>query len=863
MKSRYTETIYTYSHKCFQKTLVIILTLFLVSSVTQRVFGEVPGGKKVLGLYRSSEGYSEKNNPLVWFFQKEIHSLGLSMEFHDFSDDVPDLSDISDVRAIVTWFNGGVVEDKKKGIEYAEFLRDAIDRGIKVVIVNSYGAYGYMEDGKEKWDLMDNYIRPVFLRLGFNFLGFWTNDPSSLKIVNRDASMVEKEAKQNVNISRHYQQVVPVRDDVQTYLTIQRKDRKDLPDNGNSSVILTSRNGGFAMEQYVLQGKKTLLNMNRFIKSALFYDNGYQNMAVIVDDELKNASDILNNITWAFRYAKIMHDTIDIDTLKNYIPHDLQSYESIVLAVEDTASLPAGLLETYVKNGGRLVFIRDAKLDPAYRSLLGIKSYSDDRSFFKQGFTISSSFFMNNASIDTRQVDLNVKRAELISGKVIAKAEGAQANYFPVMWTRSVGKGMVLYWNTDLLVKSKNMRGTIVQSMHQVSRPFVTGVANIGMMMIDDFPAPWWNIGYREYRIKHFRGLLENERNPENRKRITAIIERLKKYPGMKDTDFIQNVWYNDIRELEKRYGFKYSSYLIFNYNKNTKGDSADSFEIKDFYLAEDALSVKMGKEVLRNGWELGFHGFNHMSLTTTRPEHYDSTPWDDREAMETALRLSRNEWISLYGKAMLPVSYVAPHNIIDDAGLQAIGNVFPEIRVVATLYTSREGERTQEFTRTPDNRFFQLPRITSGYYLQNYNRFAMYDALHNVGIVSHFIHPDDVFDESRSNEFSGWNWLKKQFIAEFDMLKKNVPWLRWMTVKDAYREMEFYTDTDIQVQHGKQSIKIFSSDGSGNDLYLRITLPVGKKVTRIKDCNIVFRNIKTGDLVVKTNAPVAEIWYR
>ena len=96
------------------------------------------------------------------------------------------------------------------------------------------------------------------------------------------------------------------------------------------------------------------------------------------------------------------------------------------------------------------------------------------------------------------------------------------------------------------------------------------------------------------------------------------------------------------------------------------------------------------------------------MSLTTTRPEHYDSTPWDDREAMEAALRLSRNEWISLYGKSMLPVSYVAPHNIIDDTGLRAIGTVFPEIRVVATLYTSREGERTREFKWTPE-----LPRDT------------------------------------------------------------------------------------------------------------------------------------------------------
>jgi len=823
----------------------------------------LPRGKTVLGLYRSTEGYSEKDNPLAWFFQEDLKSLGLQVRYHDFSDDVPDISDLKEVRAVVTWFNGGLAEDRDKAVEYAHFLDTAIDKGVKVVIVNSYGAYGYREDGKEKWDLMEKHIKPLFLKMGFNFRGFWTNDPSRLQIVYRDPGMVEKDAKQNVAISKHYQQIVPVRDDVTTYLKVRRTDKKDIPNRGDSSVILTSRNGGFAMEQYVIRGEKVLLDMKKFIRASMFYDSGYQNVAVVIDDDLKNDDAARDNVKMALDYAKISSDIIKIKELENCIPADLAPYEAVMVAVKDTSSLPAGLLESYVKNGGRLVFIRDAGLNDSYRSLLGVTSYDNEYAFVKEGFTISPSFFMNNVSLDTKNIDLNVKKADVKGSTVLAKAAGARAGEYPVMWTRGVGKGKILYWNTDMLTTSKNMRGTIVQSLHVVARPFVTGLANIGMMMIDDFPAPWWNIGYRDYRIKHYRELLEKEEDSTNRKRIAAIIERLKKYPEEKDTDFIQDTWYNDIRMLEKKLGFKYSSYLIFNYNLKTEGDKDDAFEIKDFYLAEDNLSVKMGKNVLRNGWELGLHGFNHMSLTTTRPGHYKSEPWPHREAMEDALRIARREWIALYGEAMLPVSYVAPHNIIDDDGMKAIANVFPEIRVIAALYTSRLGERTQEFTWTEDNRFFQMPRITSGYYLQNYGRFSLYDAVHNMGVVSHFIHPDDVFDESRSKEYSGWNWLKQGFTKEFSMLEKNAPWLRWMTVKDAYGEMVFYAGTHIQVTHTAKTIKVFSSDGSTRDLYFRITLPPGRKVVRIKHCQIVYRNIATGDVVLKTSDPVAEISYR
>lgn len=835
----------------FIKTIVLVAASFCIVIVcTVSSFAKAKG-LTVLCIYKSSEGYTDGNNPLKWFFEKDITSNGLRVHYHDFDKGFSSLSNLEDIRAIVTWYNGGVVASKDIGINYAKFMIDAADKGIKIIIVNSYGAYGYKDGNETKWDLLP-YIRPLFTKIGIYFQGFWTNNPNNIKIIYKDSAMIEKDEKQDVTKSLHYQQIIPLRDDVKTYLQLQRTDAPPQAGDGKSSVIVISRTGAFALENYVVRDSKVMLNTSAFIKQALFYDEGYVNVAVLIGD-IDRVNAVANNISYAFRYAKIRYDIYYQNDMKGLVASDLSEYEAIVVSTKTVKGIPLEIIENYVENGGKCIFIDFVDPDSRLQKFVGIKEYTKKPEYFKQGITLDPSLFIKGIQVTGDDIDCNVRMAILENDvKVLGTVNTLfDANKYPLLWERKIKNGKVLYWNTDLLNESKLTRGMIVQSIYKIADVFATGIVNVGLMMIDDFPAPWWNVAYKPYRIKYYTDLLQNEKDKFNRKKLEEIIEKLKNLPEETDTLFISDVWFKDILAWQKQFGFVYSSFLIFNYNRDTRADDT-GFSVRDFYLSQNGLSTKMGLAALENGFELGLHGYNHMSLTLTKPAEYDSVPWPDKSKMVEALTVAKNEWIALYGESALPFSYVAPHNIIDKTGLQALGEVFPSIRVVSTLYVAKSGEVEQEFDWTPDNRFYQIPRITSGYYFQDFDKFALYDAIQNFGIVSHFIHPDDVFDEMRSKSYEGWLWLKSNFEKEFGSLKQNYPWIRWMTVKDAFYEFVVYNSSTINFKVKGNSLEIFTPGGAGHSYYIRARIPKQHKM--LINCNLVQYTPSTGDIVVKTN---------
>jgi len=817
-------------------------------------------GKTILALYKTTDGFSESKNPIKTYLEPEIKKLGLKIEYRSFESGMPAKDSLNDVRAIVSWYNTGVVDNKKTGLDYIEFLNNAADSGCKLVIINSFGAYGYKEAGVEKWDLIDN-INQIFKKMGFSFKGFWTGDPAKLRIMGKDEFITEKDAKQDVNISKHYQQIVPLRNDVTTYLTIKRTDTVQGMGEGNSSVILTSKNGGFALENYVLSGNKLLLNAPEFLRKALFFDDGTQDVGVIIGD-IKNKAFTIENFKYAFKYAKIQNTFIDAEKINPMIAEDLLPFNIIIIVTDTVKDIPFNSIKEYVNKGGCLIFAKAVELNNQFKELIGIKTYGNP-SNFKEGFSINPDFFLNSVSVKCEKVPIMVRRASLANCKVLAVVlDQDEIKNYPVLWETSHGKGKILYWNTSqLLERDKGYRGAIIQSIHYIYNGFITGMANIGIMMIDDLPAPRWNIYYKENKIEYYKNQLKNESDRATQEKLKTIIKNLQNYSDVTDTNFINNIWIKDIESFEKQFGFKYSTYMIFNYNnKTTLEKNEDTFTINDIYLAEENLPIKMANKILDKGWELGLHGYNHMSLTTIKPEHYESAPWPDKTSMIKALSSVKNEWNQLFGEITLPFSYVAPHNIIDNIGISAISEVFPSIVVLSTLYVSDQGESEQEFEWTKDRRFFQIPRISSGYIIQPSNKIYIYDAIHNFGIVSHFVHPDDVFDESRSSGFAGWNAMKAGFIEEFNQVKKCLPTIRWMTSKDAFEEFQFYNATNIKVKESGKTIFVESSDGSERYFFFRTHLKKGQKIKSTQNCQIVNVNYESGDVILKTTEHISKI---
>jgi hypothetical protein len=847
MKLKYTNIFIT--------LILLIIFVFSAGSATASQYSN-----NVLALYKASDGYTDSNNPFKWLAEPELKKIGLKIMYYNIESGIPKRDILKDVRAIITWYNSGLVANKQFGLDYIEFLKSSVDSGCKLIILNSFGAYGYKENGTEKWDLQ-NEINVLFKKMGFYFKGFWTDDPGKIKIIYKDEFITEKDAKQDVNFSKHYQQIVPLRNDVKTYLTIKRTDKIQGIGDGSSSVILTSKNGAFALERYVLSGNKLMLNGPEFLKRALFYDDGSQDVCVIIGD-ISNKESAIMNFEYAFNYAKIQHTFIEAEKLSQVLADDLQPYSAVIVATETVRDIPFNPVRDYVKRGGNLIFIKAADLSTQFKELTGVTTYGNSGTF-REGFKIDPEFCINKANITGKDLAIAVRRAALSNCKVLAYVldEDESKNY-PVMWETTYGKGRVLYWNTNLLLNVKKAyRGAIIQSIHYLCNGFVTGMVNVGLMMIDDLPAPRWNIYYQLNKLEHYKNLLKNESDPVRQEAIKKIIKNLQGYSNITDTNFVNNIWIKDIEAFGKQFGFQYSTYMIFNYNnKTTLEKNEDAFSINDIYLAEDSLPIKMGFRILNNDWELGLHGYNHMSLTVKKPEFYESTPWPDKATMVKALSSVKQEWSNIFGEINQPFSYVAPHNIIDSTGLSAIADVFPSITVISALYVSDQGESEQEFDWTFDRRFFQLPRISSGYLMNPANKMILLDAIHNFGVISHFVHPDDVFDETRSSGFTGWDTMKSAFTEDFAMIKKCMPSMRWMTSKDAYSEFLFYNAAKIKVKESDKNIIVESSGGTGKFLYFRMRLRKGQKIKTVQNCQIVNANYDSGDIILKTNEHLSRI---
>ncbi len=589
-------------------------------------------------------------------------------------------------------------------------------------------------------------------------------------------------------------------------------------------------------------------------------DDGYQKVAVAVG-EITRREWVLENISRSLNYAKVNAVFLNEMELRGLTSDRLKEYDILLLVFDDLAGIPASPIREYAGSGGSVVFLKNSSMDRDFMDLAGIKEYGKER-YHPGGFGVGSGFLINNRVLSGRRIGVAVREAKLEGSAVFAKLRDKKAApLYPVAWTRKHGEGTVLFWNTDALVNLKTHRGLIVQSLHHVRRRFVTALANVGMMMVDDFPAPWRNINYRRYRTAGYKKALEKTQDPAELRRLRTYIFNLAKYDDITDTEFVKNIWAGDIDALGRRFGFSYTGFLLFNDGDTDREGDDEEYAIQDFYQTAGKLPVIMGEQALKKGWELGFHGYNRLPLADTRED--DSPFWGSRGDMARALEVSKKEWEKLFGAGNLPLSYSAPDNYIDSSGLSVLGETFPSIKVVCARYHPGEDASEHEFGWNSGKKFFQIPRITWGYFLNDTMRWALYDAMHGMGIVSHVIRPDEVFSAGPSAGYAGWQSMKKSFSGEFEKFRADFPWVRWLTVKEAFAELRFYNDVTLKSKTAGKSLTVYNSGGSDDHVYFRVRVNPGERIARLEGCRLVNIHRESGDIIFKTNRSESKITFR
>ena len=456
----------------------------------------------------------------------------------------------------------------------------------------------------------------------------------------------------------------------------------------------------------------------------------------------------------------------------------LSGKEIAVLSVSDLNSLGKDLtnLLDWVSEGHSLLFLFPPFNEATFLSVsdkLGIRTVGNDLARV-EGIHFTRQF-MPGADRDFPITDpykssLNVtldKKCE-----VFMESQGQSET--PLLWRYAYGQGSIVFDNLSFLEKA--YRGFHCAAYSLLDDKCIWPVINGSTFYIDDFPSPV----------------------PEGDSQF------IQKDYGMDIKDFYTHHWWKDVYNLSKKYNIRYTGLVIEDYSAQVSGVFPRNKDITRFQY--------FGNMLLREGGELGYHGYNHMPLVPESFDYmglYDSyRQWESVEAMRDSLIELRNFCQSVFPGENYHV-YVPPSNIISPEGRELLAKDFPEVRAIASLYLPDDNDvsYSQDFTVTDDG-MVQTPRIISGYVLDDYMRAAAMSELYFHCVNTHFQHPDDVLDTDRGAAL-GWAELLRRLTDYVEWLHSAIPQLRNLTGSELTGAVQRYDALQIRREDTARGIHI------------------------------------------------------
>ncbi|WP_144511970.1 DUF2194 domain-containing protein [Bacillus sp. FJAT-22090] len=523
------------------------------------------------------------------------------------------------------------------------------------------------------------------------------------------------------------------------------------------------------------------------------------NYCVLYNPSDEYSTKLKDNASHTLLYMKKKLAVVDITNESV----DLSNCQVVILATDKLKDIgKAEEIEQFVFEGGYIFFMSVLDIETDYQILyrkFGISSF--DTVVDARGIHLTSNVligekelfldddFIHNSAIS---VDLDVE-AELLAESV---------NKIPLLWKSNYGKGAFMTFNGEMLQEKIN-RGFFAGALSLLEPNFIYSIFNSKVFFIDDFPSP-----------------IAKGTNP-------IIYEEYKRDIA----SFYQEVWWPNMLETSKKYDMKYTGAIIESYNDRVQ-PPFDTAEDKDSHYL-----ISFGRELIKSGGELGFHGYNHQSLVLDKAiaTEFGYNEWQKTEDMSKSI-----EELLTYAKDAFPgytiTSYVPPSNVLSKEGREAMKQTWQDLTVISSLYGEDETGTAyvQEFEVAGDG-VIEMPRVTSGYFETAYNRWAEANTMTGVGVFSHFVHPDDVISSDRSNNM-GWDENYKLFDKYMKRVNKTYPWVRALPATEAALEMAANLHTNVSWTKEESSIQGKITNYKSETSYI---LRTDKKIGRLKNCAV------------------------
>ncbi len=521
-------------------------------------------------------------------------------------------------------------------------------------------------------------------------------------------------------------------------------------------------------------------------------------LALVITHEEDSTSISINaHLSQTLDYVSIPYATHNLSygAERLYIPPTVKMVYLTTDMVNELTNEEVERLIEFIAEDNQLVILTPL-YDDRLAYLLGLKqnrSYVLDQQ--AEGYYFREDMLPNykGKSSQTRQtLPHNGFKSSEFTGEVNIIATAASDTTYPVIVERPIGKGKSIYFNTSQ-TSEKDYRGLLFSAGLNALEGIPYRIANVSTIFLDDFPAPLYD------------------------SKLPPIDEEY----GITHAEFIQRVWWPEMKALADSMDIDYTAMLTFNYNAALVPPfNFDEWEDSQLTIngVTQNTNTWLVDDILDSRHELGFHGYNHYSLWLK--------DWPNRGYMEASLRAAQKRW-RINRPGTLPKSYVPPTNEIDSVGLASIERAFPQIEYMSSLYKGVvEDGGGREFGPDPYvPSLFNYPRISSGYVDDAASMFSQHSLFLYSGIWTHFIHPDDVFQvmqraeddyRSRNPDGLGWHSSETHDYGLYEVFKQRLertideyPFIRFNAVSEAASIVKHWLNTRSTYHFRDTTLKV------------------------------------------------------
>ena len=333
---------------------------------------------------------------------------------------------------------------------------------------------------------------------------------------------------------------------------------------------------------------------------------------------------------------KVGTQAVDVRTTALTSLPEFGQYQTMVVLMSNLDALGKRLIDlmNWVQNGGSVLFAMTPDKTTYFDAIsqkLGVQSSAWEYKMV-ESIVPSEDFMLGGGQryefSDPFQSALSVSLREDTTVYARTGDKGV-----PLVWEHSSGSGRVVVDNIGIY--DKVLRGVYAASYSLLCDATAYPVINGAVFYLDDFPPPVPG-GDGTYIRRDY---------------------------SMSIADFYSKVWWPDLMKLAQKYSIHFTGVMIENYEDDTVDAPTRQPDTQQFRY--------FGSLLLRQGGEVGYHGYNHQPLVlpdTDYKDLYSYRQWPGEDAIVAAM----DELIA-FQKTVLPHTngsvYVPPSNILSAAG--------------------------------------------------------------------------------------------------------------------------------------------------------------------------------------------------